>query len=336
MFAFFIPFVTILTTFAATAPYAKIKDPKTVQTTVPCKILEGQLNLKATTVAYEPTYDVDGQLTSHKTFEEKTANSTFKDGDLPAGFLAHDTILKMECKDGYYIDNDTYMSQGYYNAKCNNGYLYTCYLDNNHIDTTLQKFYLKYQGNSTHKKCLEATKANLIACRPLCDVTRLKNDTKYTINSSVKIYEVKDFTGFDTELNEVYVTYYYTIPQDSIAISCAGNTFLSHSTPGNEYKDFTVKCDKNGYIEYPNNGTEDIEGKISFTCVDAYSCMVPQDTSDKSWGVYKKGIFERVNKIAHDSYVYVRCENNTNDERSAMCVNGQMLPAGELVCNDNS
>ncbi len=341
MFAFFFGAILLsLITIAggkpaSNPPYPNLpKDYIKIQQNTACRPVDG--NWKFTAIAYEPQYDENRQLTSYGNQTEVSVDENFQDSasnrtkTIPTGWLAHDSITKVECKDGYYVEqpsnvnNPDYTSQGYFYARCSNGYMKTCHANDNHQDSTLTQYYQQYTANATYKKCLTSQRDDLLHCRPLCDVTHIHTNANYQL--SVIPIESQDFIGFNAEtMEEDDITYYYLRPQNDVSVNCVNNTFLTHSTSETDiFTTFSLSCNQDGYVETP-------DGDGEATCVETYACNIPADTGTMQWGLYKNGKWTHINKIQHGAYVYVKCGS---EEKFVTCMNGKLFPTEEYACTD--
>jgi hypothetical protein len=322
---------------ASTPPIPNLpKDYTKIQQNTACRVVDG--NWKFTAIAYNPQYDDEQQLKSYSGETEVVVDENFQDSasnrtkTLPKGWLAHDSITKVQCTDSYYVEQPTnvdttsidYTTQGFFYARCSNGYMKTCHTDGSHQDNSLTQYYQKYTVNATYKKCLTAKRDELLHCRKLCDVTHIHQNTNYQL--SVTPTEFQDFIGFNNETaEEEYATYYYLKPQNNISVNCVNNTFLAHSTGDDDkFTTFSVTCNKDGYVATP-------EGDGESACVDTYACNIPSDSSSVQWGLYKEGKWTSVNKVQHGAYVYVKCGS---EEKFVTCMNGNLFPTEQYACID--
>lgn len=295
-----------------------------------CRTFTGQGGLNpglidVITLYSQPVYDRYNRLTEHQSV---TLNN--KDFVPSGSVISHDTVVKLHCRGVTMAmfqetpESEPIPVKEYY-ARCNNGYFYTCKLDEKMHDPSMDKYYVKYTGNA--KECLTSKKTPVFPCRPGCDVTRFVDSNRYSI--SAETFDFKDPIGYDFEGNIIEIIYKQILPMDSVTVSCINGTFLATSATGME-KTFEMSCDKNGVVTFP----DDRDSTKNSTCVDTKACIIPNDTIEQQWGVYRAGNFIRpANNIPHNGYISVRCGNyENNDERTILCVNGNYFPSVVNAC----
>jgi hypothetical protein len=264
-----------------------------------------------------PSYDKYQRLLQYD-----SVNLSNDSPSAPNSAIEHDAVVKLRCK-GVTMAMFQYGSipakpvKEYY-ARCNNGSFYACTLDDSVHDVDMDKYYVKYSGDAKNPP---------FACRPGCDITRFLDSNKYTVSG--KTYDLKDPIGYKFDGTIIEIVYKQLLPQDNVTVTCTNGTFLATSATGNE-KTFQVSCDNNGAVIFP----DDNDMTQNSTCTDKKACNVPSDNKDQRWGVYRAGSFVRpANTIPHNGYVTVKCgDDNRNDERYTLCVNGNYFPSEINAC----
>lgn len=304
---------------------------------IPPKVEESKTRYKQiTTMAHSPQYNNVMELTSHLQYTSAIVDENFQDVPsdrntaLPKGWVAHNTVLKLQCSNGHYLSTDSSKSEFY--ARCYNGEVSACKYEP--LAQQSAGMYSTYAGSedlqSRIRGCLASERVIMPECRQMCDVTKFAGNENYTVNTDVQIFH--DFNGFLLSGAESYATYYFVRPQSNILIQCVNETFLSHSTEDTKHTEFAVSCSPNGYVEYPNNGTEDPSQGHSMVCTSNHACTMPSDTHLR--GIYRNGNFVEVNLIPHGGSVYLYCDKQRKvaQQHTLSCINGLLFPDTKYLC----